>query len=224
LDNDNDKDPLDNDMSSTVNQFFDQLAMLLLGRMSPNGSRITPSKLIITPGESKPIFRKRMRDKMKKDRENGINNKAAVVGSKVNVKIDKCDVTGAQGIHGIVLDVGSGGGIQVQTQHGIITQKSGKKWYIPKAQYEVLNNDAPANELLHNEGLSIKNGTWEESEELQSATLKEIHGKLYGGESFRGSCKCRTGNCKNCGCGWARNRCSETYKCLGQCSNPFNDK
>jgi hypothetical protein len=125
-DNDNDKEPLDDDMSSTVNQFFDQSAMLLLGRMSPNGSRITPSKSIITPGKSKPIFRKRMRDKMKKDRENGINNKAAVVGSKVNVKIDKRDVTGAQGIHGIVFDEGSGGGIRVQTQHGTVTQKSGK--------------------------------------------------------------------------------------------------
>jgi hypothetical protein len=112
-----------------------------------------------------------MRDKMKKDREHDIKHKAAVVGSKVNVKVAKRDVTGAQGIHGIVFDVGSGGGIQVQTQHGILTQKSGKKWYIPKAQYEVLDDDSPVNKWLHNEGFLIKNGMWEESEGLRSATL-----------------------------------------------------
>jgi hypothetical protein len=214
--NDKEKDNEPLDVSAGEDQFWDDSAMLLLGRMSPKGS-------IITPSESKTIFRKKMMDKMKKDREHDIQHKAAVVGSKVNVKIDKRDVTGAQGIHGIVFDVGSGGGIRVQTQHGIITQKSGKKWYIPKAQYEVLDDYAPVNEWLHNEGLLIKKGMWEESEGLRRATLKEIHGKLYGGEPIRG-CKCRTGNCKNCVCSRARNGCSETCKCLGQCCNPFNDK
>jgi hypothetical protein len=36
--------------------------------------------------------------------------KAAKVSSKVNIKLDKPDVTGVQGVHGIVFEIGAGGG------------------------------------------------------------------------------------------------------------------
>jgi hypothetical protein len=46
--------------------------------------------------------------------------KAAVIGSKVNVKVDKRDVTGAQAVHGVAFEIGKGGGCRVVTQHGVI--------------------------------------------------------------------------------------------------------
>jgi hypothetical protein len=40
----------------------------------------------------------------------GHQKRATVIGSKVNVKVNKSDVTVAQGIHGIAFEVSKGGG------------------------------------------------------------------------------------------------------------------
>jgi hypothetical protein len=70
-----------------------------------------------------------------------MEKKGAMVGSKVSIKLDKHDVTGVQGVHGFVFEVREGGGVQVMTLYGIVTQKNGKKWFIPKDQYVVMDDD-----------------------------------------------------------------------------------
>jgi hypothetical protein len=42
---------------------------------------------------------------MRKAHQKDMEKKGAVVGSKVNIKLDKFDVTGAQGVHGFVFEV-----------------------------------------------------------------------------------------------------------------------
>jgi hypothetical protein len=64
----------------------------------------------LTPHESKTLFRLKQGRKMKATCGKDLDKKAAVVGSKVNVKVDKRDVTGAQGVHGVAFEIGTGGG------------------------------------------------------------------------------------------------------------------
>jgi hypothetical protein len=58
-----------------------------------------------------------------------------VIGSKVNVKVDKRDVIGAQGVRGVAFEIGTGGGCQVVTQHGVICHKKGENLLITYNQY-----------------------------------------------------------------------------------------
>jgi hypothetical protein len=78
--------------------------------------------------------------------------KTAVVGCKVNVKNDKRNVTGAQGVHQIAFDIGREGGCQVVTGHSEFTRSNGKQWFIPNDQYEAMDNNAP----VHNGQKSLR--------------------------------------------------------------------
>jgi hypothetical protein len=85
---------------------------------------------------------------MKENCGKDLDKKAAVIGSKVNVKIAKRDVTGAQGVHGVAFEIGTGGGCRVVTQHGVICHKKGKKLFITYNQYRVMNHDTPVHKDL----------------------------------------------------------------------------
>jgi hypothetical protein len=75
--------------------------------------------------------------------ENDIQKKAPMIGSKVNVKVDRRDVTGAQGVIRIVFQISRGGGCQVISKHGILSDSNGKPLFIPHDQYIVLDDDTP---------------------------------------------------------------------------------
>jgi hypothetical protein len=59
----------------------------------------------LTPHESKTLFRLKQGINMKATRRYDLDKKAAVICSKLNVKVDKQDVTDAQGVHGVAFEI-----------------------------------------------------------------------------------------------------------------------
>ena len=149
-----------------------------------------------------------------------------MIGSKVNVKVDKRDVTGAQGVHGVAFEIGTGGGCRVVTQHGVICHTKGKKMFIPYNQYVVMNDDTPVHKDLEDLRSRVLDGKWKYTEETSGETLKSIHKRMYGVDAVV-SCKCKIGDCNtrkctNCVCLRDGRPCGEDCLCVGRCENRFN--
>jgi hypothetical protein len=78
----------------------------------------------------KTAYRQEQGKKMRAARKRDVQKRGAVVGSKVNVKLDRRDVTRPQGLIGIAIKVSSAGGCYIVTRHGIIGKDQRKKQVI----------------------------------------------------------------------------------------------
>jgi hypothetical protein len=172
----------------------------------------------------KTAYRQEQGKKMRAARKGDVKKRGAIMGSKVNVKLDRRDVTRPQGLIGIALKVSAAGGCYIVTWHGIIGKDQRKKpgdkmtkqrYYVAADQYLVLPDDAPVHEDLEHMKTLILSGEFNEKD-YEIVTKKQAHEQEWNPETGK-ICNCKSQNCKNCVCSRAGKGCTENCTCFGLC-------
>jgi hypothetical protein len=162
-----------------------------------------------------------MRRKMINQRVNDVIKRSAKVGDCIRMELDKRDIPHARALLGVVFKVGRGGGVQVVTSDGVISNE-GKVYYLPMTKYTVIKEQSV--------------------ESVVPAVLKAFRETILSGHFLPGlmkktsmaaayrvdydvtaashvGCKCKM-NCQGyCGCRKKKMACGDKCICRGQCTN-----
>jgi hypothetical protein len=179
----------------------------------------------------KTAYRQEQGKKMRAARKRDVEKRGAIMGSKVNVKLDRRDVTRPQGLIGIAIKVSAAGCcyiVTTLTRRGIIgkdqkttgDKMTKQRYYVAADHNLVLPDDAPVHKDLEHMKTLILSGQFNEKD-YEIVTKKQAHEQEWNPETGK-NCNCRSQNYKNCACSRAGKGCTENCTCFGLCKNPFN--
>ena len=153
-------------------------------------------------------------------------------GAVLIMKMDSRDVSHATGIPGIAWRIGSGGGVMIATQFGIVSSGQQKdRYWLSHDKWSFhahASEEAVLSPQLQKIRDMILNKTYIEEEHAKISIMK-CHQLHVGSPSpnVKARCNCRHGECKahSCGCVRRNARCGSTCSCKGSCiGNPHNGK
>jgi hypothetical protein len=141
----------------------------------------------------------------------------AKIGDCLNIQIDKRDVPHARGLLGIVFNVGEGGGAEVVTSGGVISN-GGNKFFLPVDRYKVIRNDsveAVVPKELPTLRASILAGHFQ-ARLMKTTFIAAAYKTEYGGTPLSiGGCGCKTNRQRYCGCRRKNVPCGDGCRCRG---------
>jgi hypothetical protein len=148
-------------------------------------------------------------------------------GAVLILKMDSRDVSHGTGIPGIAWRVGSGGGVMIATQHGIVSSGQQKdQYWLPHDKW-AFHAHATKDAVIAPELQNIRDMILEKKyieEDHPKISIQKCHQLHVGSASpnVKARCNCRDGKPLQCGCA---KRHARTCLCQGGCTgNPYNGK
>ncbi len=173
------------------------------------------------------LKRKRQEEQAKKMiRTRSRQDTGVGIGAVVTISLDKRDYSNATGVRAVVYDVKNGtGGILACCEHGIISLKDKKDFWIPVDRYGVTSSPA-ADSVLTDDLVSIREEVLTSSFDVSKKpriTLAQAQKRFTNRSPRRKTCcRCKNGNCgAQCGCR-EKGPCSSGCSCNGNCSRSRN--